>query len=438
MRWTTHAAWTCSHPSCLRPAAHRLAAVDEANLVLDHTGQVNVFLIAVLLSAGGFVSADGRPDLTALRASLRERIAALPQLRKMVVASGRRHRWVESPPDLEHHIRLIGAVDGLPGFEQACGDLMSATLGRDRPLWEILVVPGAAEGGVGVVLRIHHAVADGMAAAAIVHQLFDPVEVSGVTAHVPGVGVPGQPPKRGLLHVLGRFGFGLSRIRLTLSGREVGPTVLLGERSPRRGVVFLDADLLALETRVRPAGATVNDALLAAVALGYRAVLSAAGERIPARLPVSVPVALPRRGTSGNQVGVMLVRLPLSGAEPGECVRLIAEQTRREKARAREQGTLEFMRGPVGARIMDHLARRQHLVGGFVTNVPGPEGTFHFAGAPVVAIWPVAVLAANVRLGVAAVSYAGRLHCGIHFDADNVPGAVFARALAEGLSQLGA
>ncbi|WP_258073867.1 wax ester/triacylglycerol synthase domain-containing protein [Arthrobacter sp. Y81] len=422
----------------MRPATHRLAAVDEANLVLDHAGQVNVFLVAGLLTAGGFVGPDGMPDLAALRASLRERIATLPQLRKIAVATGRRHRWVEAAPDLEHHIRLIEAVDGLAGFEQTCGELMSATLGLDRPYWEILVVPGATVGGIGVVLRIHHAVADGMAASAIVQQLFDPVESRGTSAHVPRALVPRQAPRRDLRHVLGRLGFGLRRMRMTLSGREVGPTVLLGERSPRRGVVFLDADLAALETHVRPVGATVNDALLAAVALGYRAVLPAAGEPIPARLPVSVPVALQRRGTAGNQVGVMLVRLPLGDVEPDERVRLIAEQTREEKARAREQGTLEFMRGPIGARIMDRVARRQHLVAGFVTNVPGPVGTFRLAGAPVVAIWPVAVLAANVRLGVAAVSYAGRLHCGIHFDAENVPGAAFARAMGEGLARLGA
>ena len=105
---------------------------------------------------------------------------------------------------------------------------------------------------------------------------------------------------------------------------------------------------------------------------------------------------------------------------------------------ARDQGTLEFMRGPIGARIMDRLAQRQHLVGGFVTNVPGPEGTFRLAGAPVVALWPVAVLAGNVRLGVAAVSYAGNLCCGIHFDGSNVPGAAFAHAMSEELARLSA
>lgn len=418
-------------------ATQRLAAVDEANLVLDRVGQVNVFLVAGLLSKGGFVGPDGVPDMSALRAAVEERITALPQLRHIAVVAGRRHCWAEVRPDLEHHIRVIAAVEGLGGLERLCGELMSAPLPLDHPLWELLIVPGASAEGVGVVLRIHHAIADGMAAVAIVQQLFDRDEVSVpvVAAHGP---VAQAGPRPNLRNILGRLGFSVHRIRMTLSGREVGPTVLLGERSSLRGVVFIDTDLAALEARARALDATVNDALLAAVASGYRAALRAAGEHVPARLPVSVPVALQRRGTSANQVGVMLVRLPLGEPNPDERLRLIAIQTRPEKARARQQGTLEFMRGPIGARIMNRLARRQHLVAGFVTNVPGPAGALRLAGAPVTAIWPVAVLAANVRLGVAAVSYDGRLCCGIHFDAETVPGAEFSREMGEELVRLGA
>jgi WS/DGAT/MGAT family acyltransferase len=423
----------------MHAATQRLAAVDEANLVLDHAGQVNVFLVAGLLTRGGFVSPDGIPDLAVLRSALVTRVAELPPLRKVPVATGRRHRWDERSPDLEHHVRLVAAVDGLVGLERLCADLISVPLRLDRPLWEILVVPGASPGQTGVVLRIHHAVADGVAAVAIAQRLFDPPEPGPTSAGARAVS-PSRPgaeprPRRDLPRVLRRLGYALRRIRKTLTGREVGATVLLGERSSRHGVAFVDVDLAALEARVRPLGATVNDALLASVASGYRAALPAAGEQVPARLPVSVPVALRRRGTSGNQVGVMLVRLPLDVPAPDDRLLLIAEQTRAEKEQAREQGTLELMRGPVGARVMDRIARRQHVVGGFVTNVPGPTGTLRLAGAPVVAIWPVAVLAANVRLGVAAVSYAGRLSCSVHFDAANVPGAAFARAMSEDLAR---
>jgi diacylglycerol O-acyltransferase len=424
----------------MRPATQRLAPADEANLVLDHAGQVNVFLVAALLAPGGFLAPDGTPDITALRAVLRERIGESPALRKSAVQAGRRHHWIETMPDAEHHIRLVEPVDGLTGLEDRCAELMGRPLAGDRPMWEILVVPGAAAGGLCIVLRIHHAVADGMTAAVIVQRLFDPGEPGeGPPNEQPAPGPaedPRTPPRSDPRRTLRRLRTGLHRIVKTLSGNGVGRTVLLGERSAHHGVAFLRTDIEALEAAVRPRGATVNDALLAASAAGFRSALLAAGEPVPAWLPVSEPVALRRRGTAGNQVGVMLVRLPLGEPRPDERLRLIAEQTRAEKPRARDQGTLEFMRGPAGARIMDHLARRQHLVGGFITNVPGSKGTFRLAGAPVTALWPVAVLAGNVRLGVAAVSYAGDLCCGIHFDASNVPGDAFARAMGEELARL--
>ena len=434
----------------MRSATGRLAAVDEANLVLDHVGQVNVFLIAGLLAPGGFVDRDDPADpadLAVLRADLGRRIASVPELRRMPVpvGSGRRHRWVESTPDLERHVRLTDPVDGLTGLERSCGELMTTPLSLDRPPWELLVVPRASSAGVGFVLRIHHASADGMAAAASAQRLFERVETD-AAPHAASVGPDGpartalasgaSSARRRPVHLLARIGYGLRRIVTTFVGRGIGATVLLGDRGPRRGVVFLEADLAALEAHVRPRGATVNDALLAAVAAGYATALPSAGEQPPAELPVSVPVALRRRGSSGNQVGIMLVRLPLSQPDPDARLQLIAARTREEKERARDQGTLELMRGPRGARLMDRVARRQHLVAGFVTNVPGPSDRLRLAGAPVEGLWPVAVLAANVRLGVAAVSYAGTLRCSIHFDADAVPGAEFARAMSAELARL--
>ena len=428
----------------MRPTTSRLAAVDEANLVLDHVGQVNVFLCAGLLDPGGFVGRDGRPDLPVLREALHHRIAALPALRRVPVASGRRHYWVNAWPDLELHIRLIDPVEGLVGLERKCAQLMTVPLSLDRPPWELLVVPGASAGKLGVVLRIHHAIADGAAAVAIVQQLFGGAEVDGQrsvdSAHSPSDG-PSAPARAGRVghhprHRFRKIGFGLRRMLTTLAGKSIGSTVLLGDRGPQRGVVFVDANIRALKTRMRPLGATVNDALLAAAAAAFVATLSAVGEPLPAELPVSIPVALRRQGTSGNQVGVMLVRLPVGVSDPEERLRIIAARTRVEKERAREQGTLEFMRGPVGARIMDRVVRRQHLVAGFITNVPGPSTPMVLAGAPVVAIWPVAVLAANVRLGVAAVSYSGTLWCGVHFDEATLPGSVFAQSLRKEFGRL--
>ncbi|MET4592288.1 wax ester/triacylglycerol synthase domain-containing protein [Arthrobacter sp. 754] len=425
----------------MQPAVQKLAPADEANLALDHVGQVNVFLVACVLGPGGFLAPDGTPDMERLQSTLRARIADLPALRRKVTQVGRRHYWVESVPDVEHHIRLVEPVDGLAGLQDKCAELMSQPLAWDRPLWEILVIPGVTATGLAAVLRIHHALADGMTAAVIVQQLFDPAEPGEKPASEPPTHelteVPRHQPRNDPRRILRRLTTGLVRIRKTVWGNGVGGTVLLGERSAHRGVAFLQTEIEALKTAVRPRGATVNDALLAASASGFRAVLMAAGEPIPAWLPVSEPVALRRLGAAGNQVGVMSVQLPLGEPDPDMRLTLIAAQTREEKVQARDQGTLEFMRGPVGARILDRLARRQHLVAGFVSNVPGPKGTFRLAGAPVMALWPVGVLAANVRLGVAAVSYAGNLCCGIHFDALNVRGDAFAEAMGQEMARLG-
>ena len=69
---------------------------------------------------------------------------------------------------------LVGPAADLAAFQELCGSLMSVPLERDRPLWELLVVPGLPTDTVGIILRIHHAIADGMAAADIVQRLSDP------------------------------------------------------------------------------------------------------------------------------------------------------------------------------------------------------------------------------------------------------------------------
>ena len=418
-----------------RRTTGRLAAVDEANLTLDHVGQVNVFLVAGVLRPGGFLSADGIPDLSMLRGAVRARLESLPALCRVAERVGRRHVWAWADPDLIQHVRLIPAVEGLPGLERVCAELMNTPLPMDRPLWELLIVPGAAVEGIGMVLRIHHAIADGVAAATIARQLFEE------TAPVPSDPHPAdrRSPRAALdnpLHTVGRWRENLHRLRVTVIHQGVGPTALLGPRSARHGVELVDVDLAALASHARAVGATVNDALLCAVVAGYRMLLPAVNEPIPDRLAVSIPVALKRSDGAANQVGVMLVQLPLGEPDTDRRLRLIAQQTRRDKPQARQLGTLELMRGPIGARIMDRIGMRQRLVAGFVTNVPGPRGMLRLGGAPVAGVWPVAVVAANVRCGVAAVSYAGRLSCGIHFDAAHLPGNEFAAGMRQGFAEL--
>ncbi|MGV8908782.1 MAG: wax ester/triacylglycerol synthase domain-containing protein [Propionicimonas sp.] len=430
----------------VRPGTEALSAADASNVAMDAPDQVNVFLMAGLLGVGGFVLPGGATNLDTLRDVISGRLgdAASTGLRRFAQRLGGTSRepvWEACVPDLAWHIREVDRVVGVNGLAGLCASLMTTPLPTDRALWELLIVPGATEVGTGVVLRIHHAVADGVTGVRLVQLLFDQA-----LQPVPPLGEPVETPRpvkplvepvetRPRPSALRRWWVGLIRMSAMFSTR-LGPTVLLGPISARRGIAFSDVSIADLARGSRTAGGTINDALLAAVSAATSATLRAVGERVPSELPASIPVALPDRGTSGNAMGVMVIQLPL--AEPDVAVRIarIAGTTRAAKAEAREQGTYEFTRSRWGTRAFAFLARRQRFVALFVTNVRGPERALCLAGAPLERAWPVSPIQGNVRFGIAAMSYAGRFDCVAHVDASAIDVAAVGSALREELDRI--
>ena len=64
------------------------------------------------------------------------------------------------------------------------------------------------------------------------------------------------------------------------------------------------------------------------------------------------------------------------------------------------------------------LVHRQPFVNLVVTNVRGSTGPLDLLGAEITEIIPIVPLGGNLSLGVAVLSYGGRLVIGIHADAD--------------------
>lgn len=311
----------------------------------------------------------------------------------------------------------------------------------DRPLWELLVVPGAASDGPGLVLRIHHAVADGVVGVAMLGALLD--ERTGSDRHDGGSPAdpaarqspPVPPPRPSRRRRAASLLTGLTRVTAVLRA-TVPPTALLGPIGRHRGVAFAEIDVAPLTLAARSRGATVNDALLAAVAVAAKAALTSAGHPVPPVLPASVPVTLPDHRGSGNAVGVMLVELPTGEEDRGRRLGCIAARTSAAKADARARGTLEVTRTRWSARLFARMARHQHFVALFVTNVRGPRDRLSLGGAPLGRAWPVTPLQGNVRLGVSALSYAGRLGCTVHVDGDVLDADLLARVLQDELEVL--
>lgn len=393
------------------PHLERLSAADASNVVLDAPDQVNAFLLAGLLGPGGPVRSDGTVDLAAARNAVGDWGRVERRLGQRVVRRAGRLWWQPVVPDPDRHLWTVERVRGVDGLEDLCARLVVEPLPPDRRPWELVLVPGVLPGRCGLMLRIHHALADGTATVRLLERLLGP---AGPATHRP---IPASgPPRRSTL---------ASSVSRTASVfRGSGHSRLLGHLGPRRGVAFLETPLGRLVAAAHHRSATVNDVLLAAVAAAAADLLRAVGEPPTRPLRASVPVALPHQVGSGNAVGVMLVRLPTEVTDPDQRVAEVAARTRQAKDDARRRGTFELTRSRLGSAVFRRLARHQHLVHVFVTNVPGPTTSLSLAGAPLVRAWAVAPLQGNVRLGVSATSYGGVLAVGVQYDRA-LPGRVF-------------
>ena len=188
--------------------------------------------------------------------------------------------------------------------------------------------------------------------------------------------------------------------------------------------------------------ATVNDLLLAAVTGGLRALLLARGVPVDGLiLYASVPVALRARADTaalGNQVGLMVVPLPVGEPDPVQRLRQVTRATIQRKHRPELLASLR----PVGSltilRALNRYSRHQRIVDLFVTNVPGPKRPLYLLGARLVEAFPVVQIAGNVPLSVAVLSYDGQLNIGIQSDPDGCPDLdVFVDGLRRSLEELG-
>jgi len=372
--------------------------------------------------------------------------------------------WVDDPAiDLRGQVEVLGCPE--PGDDEAllavALDVVMRPLPRSQPLWRAVVVTGLADGRLGLVLALHHVLADGIGGLAVLARLVDGAPTSEAVAQRP-------PPRaaallvdalaqrmrllRRLPHAIGRLPSALTEIR---PGRRRSPDgAVRSERGAprcslnapsghRRRMAVVDVPLAPLRTAGRRHQATVNDILLVTVAGAMDAVLRSRGEHLDA-LVVSVPVSArvtTTTGDLGNAVGVMPVRVPLDGAVADRLTR-VGVLTRARKTQAR--GTSAALVGPLfrllaALHLIGWFFDRQRLVNTFLTNLPGPLRAPTIGGAEVLRLVPVTITAGNVGVAFAALSCGGTLTVSVLVDPDLVPELdALAAAIADGLSTIAA
>lgn len=340
-------------------------------------------------------------------------------------------------------------------------ELRSQPFDPSQPLWRMWFMPGLPDGRVAMFVKLHHSIADGMAAMTTIAAFLDADPDTPIAPTHPWTPIP-RPSDRELLidnlrrHLgaMGRAGSMLARPVTTLRhAREAWPAIreLLAEEpatrtsldrmvGPGRSLAVIRTTLDEVKAVAGAHGATVNDVLLSLTAGGLRTLLRSRGEPVEGTtVRTYVPVSLRLRvggPQQGNLVAQMAVPLAMSESEAGDQLRRIAAETARRKARARTSlGTL--IRGPIARRLTLFAVMRQR-VNVTTASIPGPTVRLYLAGARMIEVFPVLPLIANEPLGVGALSYAGALSIGVVADRDAYPDLdVFMAGAREELDRLG-
>jgi diacylglycerol O-acyltransferase / wax synthase len=427
----------------------RLTAFDLMFLRLESPDWPCHYGGLAIVAGEGLLDAAGQLRLDEIRTRLDRRLAGVPELRRRVHHPGPLRGgplWVDDDRfDISRHVREL-VVDP-PGDELA---LLEATdrvyrrlLDRRRPPWELWFLTGLGDGRVGVLLKLHHAVADGLAAVAIIGALFDREPDVPDPEPTPRVPAP-IPSNRALVadrlaEVFGTVRRAASRVAHPLElvrsvrfaglvarrylGTKPAPRTSLNRpvRSGRR-IRYLRLDLAPVKQVTHAQGGTVNDVVLSLWAGGLGALLVSRGEPVAGvelvtGLAASLRPSTVHAESVDNRVGAVMLRLPVGDADPTGRLEQIVARTRSAKAEQRPVAVVGPMARlaatPLGRTYSAHQ-RANNLI---TTNVIGPDEPVYVLGARVLMILPIIELVGNIGLTLCAFSYAGELSLVVTADA---------------------
>jgi diacylglycerol O-acyltransferase len=419
----------------------RLGALDALWLELETGGPALApGLVCVL--------AGPTPSVAQVRSLVSARMSQSPSLRWVLDEheSTRRPRWRDAgPPDLTYHVRAerIGAAPD--ALAAAVSRLMERPMDRSRPLWDIVVLRGLADGQWAFVWRLHHAVADGIGARAVMGHLLD-LHPTGPPTLADAAMAGSMPTTSGglsrSLHLPGRVGRAVEAAVTALASAAKHapqaaqvladvtprpPGSLTGPLSERRRWVYATENLGLAKQARRRLDASLNDVVLAAVAHGYRELLLGRGEPTQNRhLRCVVPVSLrpPIDDSADNRVTAAWTDLPVGDMTPAQRVAAISRSTRWQmRAGTPLVGAAlialadSFVPGPLQQVVVEHATWvPEWFADTLVTNVPGAQFPLYVLGRPIAHLHPVIPVDASMRITVGVVSHDGTLGFGVTGD----------------------
>jgi diacylglycerol O-acyltransferase / wax synthase len=418
---------------------------------------------------------DCSPDWSELFAKVERATRVLPSFRQRVVETPARlatPRWTVDPEfDLGWHLRRVNAPDPRTAEEVIDLARVEAMAGFDRarPLWRFTLVEGLDGGGAALVMKIHHALTDGVGGMELALTLFDQDR----DAPVGAMPAPPRGEDPGLAKVLSenaawtldrsmrfvarhardavpgtlrvaRRPFRSSRSTMNVAYsivRAVAPVIktmspVMTRRGRGRHLALIEMDLDDLRSSAKVAGGSVNDAFIAAVAGGLRLYHQHHGAPVEKlRMVMPINLRVPGDPLGGNRI--TLLRFPVPVGETDLATRI--QEIHGRSYAARHDGSLPYTNAIAGALNLLPSA----AIGGMLkrvdfetSNVPGFTEPVYLTGAKVeryAAFGPTTGTAVNVTL----LSYCGTCCAGVNIDTAAVPDPdLLTRCLGEGFAEV--
>lgn len=403
----------------------------------------------------------GAPSLEALRSQTLERLEPLPRFLQHLSAPrvGRLSlpHWEPDPDfDIANHMRHASLP--APGEEgellEWLGDFYSHRLDRAHPLWEATLLDGLSEGRWAIVTKVHHCMVDGISGASVTSALLDaepnPAPGSkGLAAALVRPADDERDERRRISKLVGALGSGIAAVRhprrlasaisrsralaeMVVREELIGAThTSLNEPiGGTRRLATVDVPLDELKEIKRALGGTINDVVLAATAGGLRRIFEHRGESSTVdSVRAMVPVNLREASESlalGNRITSLFVGLPVGEPDPLLRYRKTMAAANELKGSNQAAGTEALIKvagatPPLIQSVVARLAFAPRLFNLTVTNVPGPQITLYSLGAPLRRVVPLVPIFSGHAVGVAAVSYDGRVTFGLNADRATVP-----------------
>ncbi|MEE9607830.1 MAG: wax ester/triacylglycerol synthase family O-acyltransferase [Myxococcota bacterium] len=457
----------------------RLSAQDSSFVMFEGPGtHMHVSAIAVF-ETGPLKAPEGGLDIERIRSYVESRLHLLPRYRqRLAFTPVERHPvWVDDDRfNLNYHVRHTSLPR--PGSEELlkklAGRIMSQQLDRGKPLWELWFVEGLEGGRFAMIGKTHHCMVDGASGVGVITALLSGSADVSIEPAPPWAPRPAPGRFELLRHALShRVAAPTSALRairgalrepqeastrfaehalsvwqaLNAGFRVPANTPLNAPIGTHRRIDWSNIDLAEIKELKKRLDGSVNDVVLAVVAGALRRYLG--GRRVPLDgmdFRIAIPVNM--RSDSGdvgaaNRVSAWFLSLPLAEGDPLRRFEQIRAETQRLKRSKAAEGIDLFVRFAEwsGSTLLTfwgvRLASTLHPYNLIVTNVPGPQYPLYLLGAKLNTMIPQLPLFQNQGLGVAVMSYLGKVTFGLIGEWDLAPDLpALARAIDASFTEL--